>query len=115
MQALETALPGIDQNWPKNKKNMDAKNTLTVEQVAEMLLCDKETVAERLNRGDLPGLKFGRSWVIPTAALFQRLNDLALEEAACRKKAQSGSAVTHPAAAPTKRGRKRFTAQHTAS
>ena len=38
---------------------------LTIGDVAELLLCDKETVAEYLNRGDLPGLKFeiGRAHV----------------------------------------------------
>lgn len=46
-----------------------------------MLHCSVKTVEERTRRGDLPGLKFGDGWVFPAAALFQRLNEKALEEA----------------------------------
>lgn len=59
--------------------------TYNVEEVAELLACDKDTAAERLNSGDLPGLKMGRSWVIPEQALIQRMNEIALEEAAKRR------------------------------
>lgn len=66
-------------------------NTLTIPEVAKILLCDDETAAERVNKGDLPGVKFGRSWVIPAAAFFQRLNELALEEAERRRKEREGA------------------------
>lgn len=57
----------------------------TVTQVAEMLGCTEEVVAERLNQGDLPGVKYGRSWVIPADALRDRLNEKALTEAKERR------------------------------
>lgn len=80
--------------------------TLTVEQVAELLLCDKETAAERLNRGELPGLKFGRSWIVPSAAFFQRLNELALEQSEHRRSA--GDPTPASPKQKQKRGRPRF-------
>lgn len=57
----------------------------TVTQVSEMLGCTEEVVAERLNQGDLPGVKYGRSWVIPADALRDRLNEKALAEARERR------------------------------
>jgi excisionase family DNA binding protein len=42
--------------------------TLTIEQAADVLQCDTDTAAVRFNTGELPGVKFGRRWVIP--ALF---------------------------------------------
>lgn len=56
-----------------------------VTQVAELLGCTEEIVAERINTGDLPGVKFGRSWVIPEEALRSRLNEKALQEAIDRR------------------------------
>lgn len=56
-----------------------------VTQVAELLGCTEEIVAERINTGDLPGVKFGRSWVIPEEALRARLNEKALQEASDRR------------------------------
>lgn len=69
---------------------MTHTDTLTIPDVAKILLCDDETAAERVIKGELPGVKFGRSWVIPAAAFFQRLNELALEEAERRRKEREG-------------------------
>ncbi|MGN8004136.1 helix-turn-helix domain-containing protein [Acidovorax sp. 22279] len=93
-------------------------HTLTIEQAAEVLQCDTDTAAVRFNSGELPGVKFGRRWVIPAPAFFKRLNELALEEAerrrnqlaeeraaaAARAKSPQAISVREPAAA---RGRKR--------
>lgn len=57
----------------------------SVTQVAVMLGCTEEVVAERLNQGDLPGVKYGRSWAIPADALRERLNEKALAEARERR------------------------------
>lgn len=71
----------------------------TVDTLAALLGCDTDTAAERLNSGDLPGLKFGRGWIIPAEALHARLNEKAIQEAAARRKAlepatpQPGSAA----------------------
>jgi hypothetical protein len=58
---------------------------LTIHDLATMFGCDKETAAARLTNGDLPGVKVGRSWIIPRQALFERLNDKAREEATARR------------------------------
>lgn len=58
---------------------------LTVDDLAELFGCDKETAAARLTRGDLPGVKVGRGWIIPRQALLERINQKAHEEAAARR------------------------------
>lgn len=58
---------------------------LTVDDLAKLFGCDKETAAARLTSGDLPGVKVGRGWIIPRQALFMRLNEKALEESAIRR------------------------------
>lgn len=55
---------------------------MDVADVAVLLKCTPARVEELLRAGTLPGTKFGRSWVIPTTALMQRLHDIALEESA---------------------------------
>jgi excisionase family DNA binding protein len=57
----------------------------TVEEAATMLCCSPETVAERIDTGDLPAVKFGRGWIIPAQALDQRINEIALCEAEKRR------------------------------
>lgn len=80
---------------------------LTVEQVADLLKCDTTTAAERIKSGELPGVKFGRSWIIPKPAFDQRINELAVEQAEARRKA---TPEPTPEAEPRKkRGRPRFT------
>ncbi len=77
-------------------------HTLTIEQAAEVLQCDTDTAALRFNAGELPGVKFGRRWVIPAPAFFKRLNELALEEAERRRTelAAERAAAAKRAAAP---------------
>lgn len=70
--------------------------TYTTEQLAEMLQCEAATVTERIVSGELPGVKFGRGWLVPEQALNQRLNEIALEQAALRRsqRAAKGAAST---------------------
>ena len=78
---------------------------LTVDDLAQLFACDKETASARLKCGDLPGVKVGRGWIIPRQALFERLNEMAREEAATRREqlrtmrdaAQERCPATHPA------------------
>lgn len=56
---------------------MTDADVLTKDQVADLLQCDATTVEEHARNGDLPGVKYGRSWVFPRAALLARLNDVA--------------------------------------
>lgn len=59
---------------------------LNCQQVAALLECDEGVVRERAQSGELPGVKFGRGWIFPAAALDQRLNEIALEEAEERRR-----------------------------
>lgn len=47
-------------------------------EVAAILDCDPRTVQEKARLGELPAVKFGRSWRFPRDALLQSLNALAL-------------------------------------
>lgn len=83
-------------------------DVLNIDQVADLLLCEPATAAEYFAKGVLPGLKFGRQWIAPRQALLERLNELALEQAAERRESLSKRSplvgVLHP---PVARGRRR--------
>lgn len=57
----------------------------TAQQLAELLGCDKETAEARIRQGDLPGVKFGKGWIVPRQAFIERVNEMAREEAATRR------------------------------
>ena len=65
----------------------------SINEVATILGCEAETAVERIISGDLPGLKIGRSWIVPREAFSQCLNELALREAQERRKALSAGKV----------------------
>ena len=73
---------------------MSTPPIFTAKRAAELLECSIKTVEERLRNGDLPGLKFGDGWVIPAGAFWLRLDQLALEEAAKRRKPADPAATT---------------------
>ena len=81
---------------------MTPPEILDTPDVAALLRCAVTTVEERARAGDLPGVKYGDGWVFPTRALFERLNELAREQAAIRRKPRPPSAILH---AVPKRGR----------
>ena len=58
---------------------------LTSDDVAKILHCERTTVEECMRRGELPGFKFGRTWLVPEEALSGHLNALALSEAEKRR------------------------------
>jgi len=66
---------------------------MTAAQLAEALGCEVETVHERTNAGDLPGVKFGRSWYYPVEALRSWLNEVATAEAKERKSGKRFAAI----------------------
>lgn len=78
----------------------------TVEQAAEILCCAPETVAERIDTGDLPAVKFGRGWIIPAQALDQRLNEIALREAEERRRQREAGQEVKKAISKAKGPRK---------
>lgn len=78
----------------------------TADQAAALLGCSPKTVEEWARTGQLPGIKPGGSWVFPAGALAQRLDELALEEAAQRRKTPAPTATLKPPHAPGRPGRK---------
>lgn len=71
-------------------------NCFTPEQVAQILDCEPSTVVERIIDGDLPGVKYGRSWRVPEPALDARLVEKSLDDATERRRAREakGTATT---------------------
>lgn len=67
-------------------------DVLTTDEVAALLRCEPETVEERTRQRELPGVKYGRSWMYPREALMQVLNRIALMHLEPTSKAQVSSA-----------------------
>lgn len=79
-------------------------DVLTTDEVADLLQCTALTVEDMLRRGELPGVKFGRSWMCPRVALLEVLNQQAHQNIAIRLSPQP---MNSPALA--QRGRRRST------
>jgi excisionase family DNA binding protein len=48
-------------------------------EVASILDCEPDTVEEKARTGELPAVKYGRSWIFPRSALLECLHKQALE------------------------------------
>lgn len=81
------------------------QDILTPQEIARILQCDEKTVEEAARKGNLPGVKFGRGWVFPKAALLEALNSQAKEGAEVRK--YRGSDVLAVAGKPAADSQKR--------
>lgn len=66
-------------------------DTINAEQCAKLLGCTEETVEELARKGDLPGLKFGRSWVFVRQDLLAYLAERARQEADERRSSRATS------------------------
>jgi excisionase family DNA binding protein len=77
---------------------MSTVQIYTADQAAQLLGCSVKTVEEMARQGELPGIKPGGGWVFPAGALAQRLDQLALEQAAKRRApvAPVAVAMQHP-------------------
>ncbi|MDP3654284.1 MAG: helix-turn-helix domain-containing protein [Rhodoferax sp.] len=53
-------------------------DVLNEAEVAEILDCEPKTVQEKARLGELPAVKFGRSWRFPRTALLEALHAKAL-------------------------------------
>lgn len=86
---------------------MNPVQIYTAEQAAQLLGCSIKTVEEMARQGELPGIKPGGGWVFPAGALAQRLDELAMEQAAKRRSpvAPVGVVARQPAE-PARRGAK---------
>ena len=59
--------------------------TINAEQCAELLYCTEQRVEELTRTGELPGVKFGRSWIYVKADLLAYIADRARKEAEERR------------------------------
>lgn len=91
---------------------MSTVQIYTADQAAQLLGCSVKTVEELARQGELPGIKPGGGWVFPAGALAQRLDQLALEQAAKRRSPPAPAAVATQPAEPARRGRKPRTLPH---
>lgn len=86
-------------------------DVLSTEQAAELLGCETDTVKEAARRRELPGLKFGREWVFPRAALLEIVNRQALawvkQEDPTARPAARPALKAVPPAPPARRGGRR--------
>lgn len=73
--------------------------TLSVDQVAELLMCTPEKVEELARTGELPGMKFGRGWIFLRSTLLAHLERQSLAEQEERRAKRRPSAAT-PLARP---------------
>lgn len=80
-------------------------NIINSIELAGLLGCEVETLNERAHAGELPGLKFGRSWCFPIDALNTWLCELAIKQA--RERQDDRTTVIHAANEPEIRGDRR--------
>lgn len=67
---------------------------LTVDELAkDWLQCSEDVATRALASGDLPGVRYGRGWIVPVGALLSRLDEIALEQAAQRRAARETPAT----------------------
>ena len=60
------------------KNDLDGEK-ISVADAAEYLECTATRVLELLREGQLPGMKYGKAWVIPRAAFFDAVNVAAVQ------------------------------------
>jgi len=58
---------------------------LELTEAADLIKCEIARLEELLRSGELPGVKFGRSWVVPKEAFIARVNEIALAQSAERR------------------------------
>lgn len=62
--------------------------TINAEQCAELLYCTEQRIEELTRTGELPGMKFGRSWMYVKADLLAYIADRARKEAEERRQGE---------------------------
>jgi excisionase family DNA binding protein len=65
--------------------------SISVDEACEFLECEKPKLMALLREGELPGVKFGKAWVIPREAFFAVVNATALQEAKQRREELAGA------------------------
>jgi excisionase family DNA binding protein len=98
---------------------MEIDEKISIAEIAEFLECTEWRVRDLLHEGRLPGLKMGKSWVVPRVALFEAVNAVAQREGEARRIDAERKAAEKQRAQPTsqqlvegdaqrRRGRPRF-------
>ena len=54
-------------------------DVMSKDEVAVILDCEPGTVEDKARAGELPAVKYGRSWIFPRTALLECLHKQALE------------------------------------
>lgn len=54
-------------------------DVMSKDEVAAILDCEPGTVEDKARAGELPAVKYGRSWIFPRTALLECLHKQALE------------------------------------
>lgn len=70
--------------------------TINAAQCAELLQCNEATVEELTRKGELPGIKIGRSWIYVKNDLVQYLAEKARAEAEARRESVRASMQATP-------------------
>jgi excisionase family DNA binding protein len=87
------------------------QSVYSADEAAAILECTRASLEAHLRSGRLPGLKIGRSWVLPVDAFTQAINALAISEAAAKRdglaKARQDAIVAVQVVPQPRRGRRR--------
>lgn len=67
------------------------KETIRAAEVAELLNCTEEQAEELTRKGEIPGTKFGKSWIYVRSDLLAYVAERARREAEERRKGRAGT------------------------
>lgn len=81
--------------------------TIAIDEIARTMKCSEQTVLDELRSGNWPGLKAGRDWIVPRAAFFQRINEIALDRSEQLRLQRAAPAPTRPVTPSGRTGRRR--------
>lgn len=82
------------------------KETISAAEVAVLLSCTEEQAEELTRKGEIPGTKFGKSWIYVRSDLLAYVAERARQEAQERRASKQGRAGMHKVA-PIKKTRQK--------
>lgn len=83
-----------------------SKEIITSAEVAELLSCTEEQAEELTRKGEIPGTKFGRSWLYVRSDLLAYIAERARKEAQERRENKLLGRAGMQAASPIKQKRR---------
>lgn len=75
-------------------------DTIEIAEMAEILKCSEASIEAALRDGTLPSIQLGRHHVTPRAAFWQRVAEVAIEQAANRRSERQPVPAPAPAPVP---------------